>query len=104
MLSKRRRLTSAEVRGVIARGRGRRGEVLSTKVLANEKPFRCAVIVSKKVARSAVKRNQLRRAVYGALERTPLPPTGHVILFVLSVPPEKTATVFALEIKKLLHV
>ena len=104
MLPKRARLTAVEVKEVLARGRGRRGAMLSVKIQEAPPPFRCAVVVSKKVARSAVKRNQLRRAVYRALGSISLPPAGRAILFVQSVPQSHAATAFTSDIKKLLYV
>jgi ribonuclease P protein component len=88
----------------MAQGRGRRADVLSLKMLATQGPFACAVVVSKKVAKSAVKRNSLRRSVYRALAVSPLPPTGHAILFVLSSPKGAAFSAFSSDIKKLLHV
>lgn len=104
MLAKTRRLRGEEVREVLARGRGRRGAALSIKYLSTSSPFRCAVVVSKKVAKTAVVRNRVRRAVYRALDRASLPPTGHAILFVQSVPSADTDLVFAADLTKLLNV
>jgi len=104
MLAKTRRLRSAEVKEVLARGRGRRGAVLSVKLLATPSPFRCAVVVSKKTATTAVLRNRLRRAVYRALQNTSLPRSGHAILFVQLAPKADLASVFSSELKKLLNV
>lgn len=104
MLPKRRRLSAAEVREVLARGRGRRGNTLSIKAFSTGGPFACAVVVSKKVAKSAVTRNRARRAVYRALAGATLPSLGHAILFVQVIPPKDATAVFAEEIKKLLNV
>ena len=104
MLAKSRRLRAAEVREVLARGRGRRGQALSSKVLQTAEPFRCAVVVSKKIAKTAVQRNRLRRAVYRALAEASLPHTGHAILFVQSVPKTDLTRVFSTELTTLLHV
>lgn len=104
MLSKTRRLGVRGVQEVLLRGRGSRGTVLSVKTLATTSPFRCAVVISKKVAKTAVVRNKVRRAVYRALARTSLPHTGHAILFVQSVPADNLTDVFSSELKKLLHV
>ena len=104
MLPKHRRLSAAEVREVIAQGRGRRGSVLSLKTLNTPTPFKCAVVVSKRVARSAVARNRLRRAVYQTLEEVRLPSVGHTVLFVLSTPKKDTKEEFVSDIKTLLHV
>ena len=104
MLAKTRRLRAVEVREVLAHGRSRRGKVLSSKILTTTTPFRAAVVVSKKVAKTAVLRNRVRRAVYAALGHTSLPRTGHAILFVQSVPKADLATVFSSDLKQLLNV
>jgi ribonuclease P protein component len=104
MLPKHRRLGSRGVTEVLAEGRGRRATVLSLKILATTTPFRCAVVVSKKVAGSAVKRNALRRSLYHVLAHASLPPTGHAILFVQSAPPLPYAVAFASDLKKLFYV
>ena len=104
MLSKRGRLRTEEVTEVLAKGRGRRGTILSLKLQASAAPFRCAVVVSKKVARTAVMRNRTRRAVYRALALSSLPPTGRAILFVQSIPKEGMTAAFTSDIKQLLHV
>lgn len=104
MLAKTRRLRAAEVQEVLSRGRGRRGTALSVKMVSTTSPFRCAVVVSKKTAKTATLRNRVRRAVYRALSHTSLPPTGHAILFVQSVPKTDLTAVFASELKHLLHV
>ena len=104
MLAKTRRLGTEEVREVLARGRSQRGTTLSVKTLPTASPFRCAVVVSKKVAKTAVIRNKVRRAVYRALQGAFLPRTGHAILFVQSVPKADLVPVFSSELKKLLNV
>jgi len=104
MLPRRQRLSATEVKEVLARGRSRRGAVLSVKVLSTTSPFRCAVVVSKKVAKTAVVRNRLRRGVYRALAHTSLPLTGHAILFVQSVPKADLTPVFLSDLKKLFNV
>jgi ribonuclease P protein component len=78
--------------------------MLSIKELASPGPFRCAVVISKKIAKTAVARNRARRALYRALKTTSLPRTGHAILFVQSVPRTDLSGVFASELKKLLNV
>jgi len=104
MLAKTRRLRAAEVREVLARARGRGGDTLSVKLLPTTSSFRCAVVVSKKIARTAVLRNKVRRAVYRALANTSLPTTGHAILFVQAIPKENFTSVFSSDLKKLLNV
>ncbi|HWB33804.1 MAG TPA: ribonuclease P protein component [Candidatus Paceibacterota bacterium] len=104
MLPYHRRLRAEEVREVLARGTTRRAGVCSLKYLSTTTVFRCAVVVSKKVAKTAVMRNTLRRAGYQALGRASLPPTGHAILFVQSIPPGDPAAAFNASLKTLLHV
>ena len=54
------------VRFVMARGQTRRGRMLYMRFVHNQQRTtpRCAVIVSKKIAKSAVKRNRVRRQIY----------------------------------------
>ncbi|HVZ76022.1 MAG TPA: ribonuclease P protein component [Candidatus Paceibacterota bacterium] len=104
MIPSRRRLRADEVREVLSRGSTRRAGPFSLKYLETTTVFRCAVVVSKKVAKTAVMRNRLRRAGYRALGAASLPPTGHAILFVQSIPPGDLATAFSSNLKTLLHV
>lgn len=104
MTPKGRRLRADEVREVLARGRSKRGKFCSLKVLPTTTPFRCAVVISKKVAKTAVLRNRVRRAAYRALARASHPPTGHAILFVQSVPQADLTAVFQSELTNLLNV
>lgn len=54
------------LKGVYQRGQGVRGGMISLKYLKRDsaKPYRVAVVVSKKVNKSAVKRNRIRRRIY----------------------------------------
>ncbi len=79
MLSKRLRLAAAEVREVIKTGRSARVGSISAKYVVAQ-GFRAAVVVSTKVAKTAVKRNSLRRAAYAALAPL-LPKDRHVVFF-----------------------
>ena len=71
MLAKRSRLTAVEVRAILEKGRSVRLGSLSAKY-CTAKDARAAVVVSKKVAKTAVMRNRLRRAAYRTLQKTPL--------------------------------
>lgn len=91
MLPKKRRLTSAEVREVIAHGSSLRGGVVSLKYVTNKGDFKVAMVASKSVAKRAVDRNRLRRALYRAF--TTLPPEAitvlaraHTVFFVRNIP------------------
>ncbi len=69
MLSKKYRFHSrGGVRFVYQKGKTIRKPTMSLVFLKNERHFtRIAVVVSKKVVKSAVKRNRIRRRVYEAL-------------------------------------
>ena len=100
MLPKRERLTAEEVRLVLSEGRSIRGGAFcSLKTYKNKEKSAAAVVVSKKVAKSAVVRNALRRAVYASLP--PLPKNTLVVVFVQKKPIEDFARVFELELKPL---
>ncbi len=91
MLPKKRRLSSAEVREVIARGKSVRGAVLSLKYVTNKGFFRAAVVVPKSVAKRAVDRNRLRRTLYRSLATLPSPKTQVLnntmaVFFLRSIP------------------
>lgn len=79
MLPKTNRLSASEVREILKSGRSVRSATLSAKYLPSTRP-RAAVVVSIKVAKSAVMRNKLRRAAYDAL-RPVLPAGKSVVLF-----------------------
>jgi ribonuclease P protein component len=91
MLPKKRRLTSAEVREVIARGVNVRGSIVSLKYLVNKGVFKVSVVAPKSVAKRAVDRNRLRRVLYGVIrelskENPNLFPQGLLVFFVRSTP------------------
>ncbi len=79
MLPKRSRLNAREVREILKVGRSARLGTLSAKFVV-AKGSKAAAVVSSKVAKSAVERNKLRRAVYQALEGA-LPSDRHVVFF-----------------------
>jgi len=87
MFAKNRRLSAAEVREVLAKGKPLRVGAYTGKFLAGRPTLGVAVIVSKKVARKATSRNTLRRKAYLELESLVLPPSGALALFLKK--PEK---------------
>jgi ribonuclease P protein component len=91
MLPKQSRLTAGEVREVIAHGRSVRASVLSAKFVP-AKQLRASVVVSKKVAKQAVERNRLRRAVYRALEKVKA--EGIYVVFVQKIPKDPLTPAF----------
>ena len=110
MLPKRRRLSTREVREVMKHGRSLRGELLSVKFIKTGTVLRAAAVVQKSVARSAVKRNHLRRALYQALGALPAP-AAHIqgVFFVNRTPkvPQQPLLAFVEDtqtlMKKILH-
>jgi ribonuclease P protein component len=87
------------LRHVYARGQVVRGPLFALKYLRNDrrKTYRAAVVVSKKVHKSAVVRNRIRRRLYEAL-RLQLPkdiPPYDIVLIVYS---ESAATIPADEL------
>jgi ribonuclease P protein component len=56
----------ASLRYVYQHGRTWRNQVMSVRVATNDRrsTYRCAVVVSKKVSKSAVVRNRIRRRLY----------------------------------------
>jgi ribonuclease P protein component len=85
MLSKVHRFHGyGSIKGVYQRGKNYRGTLASLKVAdrASNRPFRVAVVVSKKVSKSAVVRNRIRRRIYEAVRTTPLQKTpGRDLVF-----------------------
>lgn len=79
MLPKKARLTAAEVREILKSGRSVRSGALSAKY-KTAPHAKAAVVVSIKVAKSAVERNRLRRSAYLAL-RASMPKDVHVVFF-----------------------
>jgi ribonuclease P protein component len=100
MLAKKRRLAAAEVRHVLARGRSSRAMYISLKHLPGTTSLRAAVVVSKAVAKKAVVRNRLRRAVYRAL--MPITGVGEIVVFVQKIPPPPLTEAFAADLATLL--
>lgn len=53
---------------VFRRGTLTRGRLVSVRYLSKPEGFRAAIIVSRKVSKSAVVRNRIRRRIYAVLE------------------------------------
>ena len=101
MLKKRLRLRSLEVEQVMKAGRSARSAHLQVKFIAGNMPLRSAAVVPKSIARKAVARNTLRRALYKALLGANGSPKGSAVFFVRVVPKEKPVSVFSQEIPSL---
>lgn len=100
MLPKRRRLSAREVKDVMAVGRSRRAGLLSAKYVVGNAPLRVSAVVSKKVAKKAVERNRLRRALYRALAT--YKGTGTAVIFIQKVPADPLTPAFANDLVVLL--
>ncbi len=72
------------LRSVYGRGQNVRGPLMNLKFARRDpgRPYRVAVVVSRKVHKSAVKRNRIRRRVYECVRRTPHNiPSGTDLIF-----------------------
>ncbi len=91
MLPKKRRLTAAQVKEVLSSGKSVRGVAISLKYVVKPGFFGSAVVAPKAVARLAVDRNRVRRALYRALSSLS-PQEAHIlqnkmtVFFVRSIP------------------
>lgn len=104
------RLTSSEVEEVLKKStsvfistpKGQKS-LISLKFLAASGKFRAAAIAPKSVAKSAVVRNRVRRALYRALASFPTPKTpGLAVFFVRKLPSAPLTPAFAEEVGPLL--
>ncbi len=81
-----------------------RGPLCALKYVRNERrdAYRLAVVVSKKVSKSAVKRNRIRRRLYEAfrLESANIPQAYDMVVTVFS---DTIATISSEEITRLVH-
>jgi ribonuclease P protein component len=66
----------SSLRGVYQRGQTVRGSLVSLRFDRRDprKPYRVAVVVSRKVNKSAVKRNRIRRRIYEAVRTAAVTP------------------------------
>lgn len=99
MLAKSRRLNASEVRDIIKKGTPRRAGHLAARVVTSEAPLRAAAVVSKKVAKGAVERNRLRRALYRALRE--VEGKGCAVIFVQKIPTQPLAPAFLADLRVL---
>jgi ribonuclease P protein component len=102
MLKKRKRLLSKEVDDVLKDGQSARSTHMQLKFVALPHPLRSSAVVAKSVARKAVARNSLRRALYRAIALSDMSQLqGNAVFFVRLVPQEKPTAVFAKELPSL---
>jgi ribonuclease P protein component len=71
------------LRGVYQRGQTVRGPMVNLKYASrgNQRPYRAAVVVSRKVSKSAVVRNRIRRRLYELVRRGQNVPPGMDLVF-----------------------
>lgn len=84
----------------MAAGRSRRTSLLSAKYIAGGNVLRASAVVSKKVAKKAVERNRLRRALYRALAA--YKGTGIAVIFIQKVPADPLTPAFVNDLVVLL--
>ena len=103
MLNKSKRLRAAEVEQVMKAGKSARSAHLQVKFASSGASLRSAAVVPKTLARKAVKRNTLRRALYRALAASNIRNCkGNAVFFVRVVPKEGPTAVFTEELMLLL--
>lgn len=105
MISRKNRFHGhGSLRYVYRNGQTVRGPLCALKFAANDKrkEYRLAIVVSKKVHKSAVVRNRIRRRLYEAF-RLESPAFKQPYDLVLTVFNEQVATIDAEQIRKLVH-
>lgn len=85
MLSKRQRLSTAAFKEVFKAGRRLHTPYFQVVYLKST-DFHASVVVGKKVAKTAVRRNRLRRQVYGVLSRAHLSAALPLTLILIAKP------------------
>lgn len=88
------------LRYVYAHGRTVRSTVLGIRIAENSRQskYRCAVVVSKKISKSAVQRNRMRRRIYEIIRRSE-PIMSVSVDIVVTVYNESVATMPANELE-----
>lgn len=102
MLQQRHRFHGyGSLKSVYQRGENLRGPLLSLRFARRDpkRPYRVAVVVSRKVSKSAVIRNRIRRRLYEAVRTSQYIPQPGTDL-VLTVFDEKVATTEAAQLRK----
>lgn len=105
MISRKNRFHGyGSLRFVYKNGQTIRGPLCALKFVGNEKrtEYRLAVVVSKKVHKSAVARNRIRRRLYEAV-RHEAPAMKHPHDIVITVFSDKIASLPSGDVTKLVH-
>jgi len=98
MLARKSRIGTKGLGEVFRLGVSLRTPFLSLKYQYSPTPLLCAVVVSKKIAKKAVERNRIRRAVYRALTPLRLGKSGTLVVFVQKVPSDPLTPAFTSEL------
>lgn len=101
MLAQGQRLKRREVETMRCRGRPRHGRFF-TLVVAPADEFKAGVVVSKKVAKTAVARNRLRRRVYSLLRWRSKQQPAHLLVIAKTGAAELSFSELTKEISTLL--
>lgn len=90
------------LRGVYQRGKSLRGRFITLKFTNRDprRPYRAAVVVSRKVSKSAVTRNRIRRRLYEIIRQSDVA-SGLDLVF--TVYDEKTAVLPAAELTQIVQ-
>jgi ribonuclease P protein component len=98
------------LRRVYAKSQSVRQPMISLKFASrNEKPYRVAVVVARKVHKSAVKRNRVRRRIYEIVRKSALVPESTDLIFtvfsdqIIDMPPAQLDNVLNQLLEKTFH-
>ena len=83
MLSRSYRISVGQFNTVIERGRVAHSTLFLARILKDQPDIRIAAVASKKIAKTAVVRNRIRRKIYEAVRplKSSLPSSIHVLIF-----------------------
>lgn len=89
MLPKNNRLKKEEVAEILKKGRVLSSPFFRVKYIASRKEIKASGVVSKKISKSAVKRNALRRKIYNVVSSKITELKGVSMVIFLQKTPEK---------------
>ncbi|MEI7719694.1 MAG: ribonuclease P protein component [bacterium] len=102
MLARKSRIGKQGLAEVFRVGKPFRTSLLSIKYLPSPGVLQCAVVISKKVAKKAVERNRVRRAVYRALVPSVAQENkkhGKLVVFVQKIPADPLTPAFVADME-----
>jgi len=104
MLRKENRATTAQVRETIRTGVSKHSKNFSMRVRTSPHPIpKVNVVISKKVASTAVLRNLLKRRIKNILRSVELPAHKHTVIYAKKDVPQLTPTEIKEELQVLLR-